>query len=269
MNDAAVRQYWEENARAWTLLVRAGYDVCRNQQTSPAFFELLPDVTRLAGLDIGCGEGYNTRKLAERGARMVALDVAATFVQAARDYEPSDDIRYLQASALNLPFASESFDFVTAFMSLMDVAGPETVLPEVARVLKPGGFLQFSILHPCFSPMHRRLVRNESGRPVAIEVARYFDRVNGEIERWIFNAAPPEAKAGLDPFQTPRFHRTLADWLNALTDSGLSVERCVEPTADEETAARVRGLDDTRIAPNFILFRCRRLPTSKMPSPRS
>jgi 2-polyprenyl-3-methyl-5-hydroxy-6-metoxy-1,4-benzoquinol methylase len=258
MDEATVRQYWERNAATWTRLSRAGYDVCRDCQTSPAFFEMLPDVSGLTGLDIGCGEGYNTRRLAARGARVVALDVAPSFLQAAAAHEGSSGIHYLIASALELPFPARTFDFVTAFMSLMDVAGPEVVLPEVVRMLKPGGFLQFSILHPCFCPMHRRIIRNEAGSVVAIEIARYFERVDGEIERWIFNAAPPEAIAGLEPFAIPRFHRTLAGWLNAVAGAGLYVERCVEPSADPQTtAARVPGLEDTLVAPNFLLLRCR------------
>ena len=258
MDESAVRQYWERNAPTWTRLSRSGYDVCRDHQTSPAFFEMLPDVSGLTGLDIGCGEGYNTRRLAARGARVVALDIAPSFLRAAARHEESRGIHYLLASGLRLPFRPWSFDFVTAFMSLMDVAAPEVVLPEVARMLKPGGFLQFSILHPCFCPMHRRIIRNEAGKVVAVEVARYFERVDGEIERWIFNAAPAEAIVGLEPFAIPRFHRTLADWLNAIAASGLRVEHCVEPSADPQTAAaRIPGLEDTMVAPNFLLMRCR------------
>ena len=258
MDDSEVRRCWERNAQAWTRLSRAGYDVCRDYQNTPAFFAMLPDVQGLKGLDIGCGEGHNTRMLAARGARVTALDVASTFVEAATAHVERDGIGYLVASALDLPFADDSFDFATAFMSLMDVSSPERVLPEVARVLRPGGFVQFSIVHPCFSPPYRKLVRDGAEVPVAIEVARYFDRTDGEIETWIFSAAPEEARAGLAPFQVPRFHRTLADWLNAIHAAGLHVERCEEPMADLETAARVRGLADTRIAPNFISFRCRK-----------
>lgn len=257
MDHSAVRRYWENNSRAWTALTRAGYDVCRDHQTSPAFFELLPDVNGLAGLDIGCGEGHNTRLLAARGARVTAIDLADSFIRAAAEHADGRNIRYLIASALDLPFEPQSFDFATAFMSLMDVSGPEHFLPGIARILRPGGFLQFSILHPCFSPLHRRLLRDPSGAPYAVEIARYFDRADGEIERWSFNQAPPEAKADFEPFEIPRFHRTLADWLNAIDAAGFHVERCVEPSADADTASRFRGLADTRIAPNFIVFRCR------------
>jgi ubiquinone/menaquinone biosynthesis C-methylase UbiE len=252
-----VRRCWEGNARAWTELARAGYDVCRDHQNTPAFFEMLPDVLGLSGIDIGCGEGHNTRLLAARGARVTAVDFVSEFVQAAASEHPGG-IRYAVADALRLPFADGYFDFATAFMSLMDVAGPEGALPEIARVLRPGGFLQFSIVHPCFAPLQRRVVKDSSGKAVAIEVARYFDRADGELERWIFSAAPAEAKAGLPLFEIPRFHRTLGEWLNAIAGAGFHVERCGEPSADAETAARFPTLADTRIAPNFILFRCRR-----------
>jgi SAM-dependent methyltransferase len=257
MDASAVRRYWEANARAWTRLSRAGFDVCRDYQNTPAFFDLLPDVAGLVGIDIGCGERHNTRLLAARGARITAVDIAFDFASAAAR-ERSPGVRYLVADGLRLPFADASFDFAAAFMSLMDVAGPERVLPEIARVLRPGGFLQFSILHPCFSPPHRKIVRDESGAPVAVEVGRYFERCDGEVERWTFSAAPPEAKEGLPLFEVPRYHRTLADWLNAIADAGLRVERCVETSADAATATRIPSLADTSVAPNFVLFRCLR-----------
>lgn len=69
MDHEEVGRFWNENAETWTRLARAGYDVYRDHFNSPAFLELLPDVRGLAGLDIGCGEGHNTRLLARRGAR--------------------------------------------------------------------------------------------------------------------------------------------------------------------------------------------------------
>src|SRR5918997_1164239 len=76
MDHEEVGRFWDENAETWTRLARAGYDVYRDGLNTPAFFEMLPEVDGLSGLDVGCGEGHNTRLVAERGARVAAIDVS-------------------------------------------------------------------------------------------------------------------------------------------------------------------------------------------------
>lgn len=63
-----------------TALSRLGYDRCRDLFNTPTFLRMLADVAGLRGLDIGCGEGHNTRLLHRRGARMTGIDIASTFV---------------------------------------------------------------------------------------------------------------------------------------------------------------------------------------------
>ena len=252
-------RYWERNALAWTLLSRQGWDVYRDAVNTPAFLSLLPDISGKLGLDIGCGEGHNTRLFAERGACMFGIDIAPTFIRFAAELERQEKrgIRYAVASALELPFAAHQFDFATAVMSLMDLPDQAAALREIHRVLRSGGFLEFSITHPCFFPPHRRLLRTEDGEPYAFEVGRYFER--GErIDRWLFSAAPPEAKAGFDPFEIPVFHRTLSEWLNTVLDAGFALERVLEPVADAETISRVPTVSDTRVVAYFLHLRCRK-----------
>jgi len=227
IDDRTVGEYWEGNAEAWTHLSRAGYDVHRDQLNTPAFLEMLPDVTGLRGLDIGCGEGHNTRLLARRGARMTGLDIAPTFLRHAREAEAREPmgIEYHLGSALKLPFPDRAFAFAVAFMSLMDMPAVERALAEVQRVLVPDGFFQFSITHPCFDTPHRRNLRDERGLTYAIEVGNYFRELDGEIAEWLFSSAPPEAKAGLRKFRIPRFTRTLNGWLNMRIAAGFQIER--------------------------------------------
>jgi ubiquinone/menaquinone biosynthesis C-methylase UbiE len=251
---------WEANAEIWTKHARAGYDVYRDAVNTPQFLAMLPAVEGLRGLDIGCGEGGNTRAVAQRGAKMSGIDVAPTFIAYAEETERADplDIFYQVGNALVLPFGDGTFDFVTAFMSFMDVPDYQTALAEVRRVLRPGGFFQFSILHPCFVPPHRRTLRDARGVAYAIEVARYFDNVDGQIERWKFSAAPDAEKAEVGPFEIMRFHLTLSAWFNTLVGSGFAIEAVGEPVADDVTALAEPIVADTQIAPIFLHIRVRR-----------
>ncbi len=269
MDSEQVGRYWEGNAEAWTKLARAGYDTYRDGLNTPAFLAMLPHVEGLSGLDVGCGEGHNTRMVAGRGARMVGIDISETFVRHAREAEEGRPlgVRYEVASAVELPFDGESFDFATAFMSLMDIPETERALAEVFRVLRPGGFLQFSITHPCFDTPHRRNLRGEDGRTYAIEVGGYFQESEGEIQRWLFSAAPPEAREGLPPFQVPVFRRTLSAWLNMLVEAGFVPERVGEPRPSD---AAVRGrpeLQDAQVVAYFLHVRARKpaYPTASSP----
>src|SRR5262249_11673190 len=151
MNHEEVGRFWNANADAWTKLARAGFDVYRDYLNTPAFFAMLPDVNGLSGLDIGCGEGHNTRLLAQCRAMVTAIAIAAAFIAHAKQLEEQEPlgIDYRVASAVELPFAVATFDFATGFMSIMDIPETDRVLAEAYRVLKPGGFLQFSITHPC------------------------------------------------------------------------------------------------------------------------
>jgi len=262
MDHRDVGRLWERSAPAWTRLARAGFDVYRDLVNTPAFFEMLPDVTGRFGLDIGCGEGHNTRLMARRGATMTAIDISRLFARAARggEVEADEPLSIGVASATVLPFADGTFDFATAVMSLQDIPETELALCEAARVVRPGGFFQFSICHPCTDTPHRRHVRDAEGRDVGIEIGRYFDEESMEIAEWFFSSAPSEARAGLEPFRLPRIHRTLTRWLNAILDAGLILERFGEPVADEATAAEWPNVADTRIAPYFLHVRCSKPP---------
>lgn len=260
MDHESVGRYWDENAEAWTELVRAGYDHYRDGLNTPAFLDMLPEVAGLAGLDVGCGEGHNTRLLADRGARMTGVDISANFVRHAREAEKacSQGIRYEPASAVHLPFGDNSFDFATAFMSLIDIPETEQVMAEVFRVLRPNGFFQFSIEHPCFTPPHRKTLRDTTGRAYAREVGDYFRQLDGEVDEWIFSSAPPEVRADRAPFRVPRFTRTLSEWLNLLVEAGFMLERFGDPRPSDEAVRERPRLQSAQVFAVFLHVRARK-----------
>jgi len=251
-----VRRLWNANAPGWIALSRAGFDVYRDLVNTPAFFAMLPPIDGHLCLDLGCGEGHNTRLLAAQGARVVALDVVESFIEAAVA-EGAADISYLIGDGAALPFAASSFEVVTAFMSLMDVADPERTLREVARVLRPGGFVQFSLVHPATSTPIRHWVDDEHGERRALAIGGYF--YEGPLtETWTFGAAPEELRNRYRPFTITYARRTLAGWLGAILAANLTLDAIAEPHADIETASAHPEVADTRIAPYFLLLRARK-----------
>jgi ubiquinone/menaquinone biosynthesis C-methylase UbiE len=248
---------WEANAETWTRHSRAGYDIYRDALNTPAFLAMLPLVAGLTGLDVGCGEGSNTRKLAQLGAKMHAVDIAPTFIRHARETEEADPlgIDFQVGDGMALPFPGDSFDFVTALMSLMDMPDQGRALKEAHRVLRPGGFLQFSILHPCFVPPHRKVLRHDDGSVRAVEVGGYFDQIDGRVETWWFSALSSDERERVAPFCVARFHRTLSSWVQMICQAGFVIQQFAEPSASDKVAAATPILADTQIAGLFLHIR--------------
>jgi ubiquinone/menaquinone biosynthesis C-methylase UbiE len=259
MDHLAVGECWNGNAEAWTKLARAGFDLFRDHLNTPAFLAMLPPVAGLAGLDIGCGEGYNTRLIAKQGASMTGMDLAELFIKHARAEEQRAPlgITYHHASAVELPYADASFDFAVGCMSLMDIPETDRVLAEAFRVLRPGGFLQFSILHPCFNPPHRRSCRDEDRLTYAVEVGDYFLDARGRIDEWIFDA-PAAQKQNLAKFRVPRFHRPVSEWLNLLIAAGFVIERVEEPRPSDAVVQAHPSLQDAQVVAYFLHMRVRK-----------
>ena len=259
------RAIWEANASDWIALSRAGFDVYRDLVNTPAFLGMLPPVAGLRVLDVGCGEGHNTRLVADHGAEVVALDISEQFIRAGADLGVPG-IDHVVGDGAELPFGSKSFDAVTAFMSLMDVAEPERTLQEIARVLRASGFMQFSIVHPATSTPERHWIYDDDGQRRAVAIGGYF--YEGPVhETWTFGAAPAEIRAAVRPFEITYVRRTLSGWLNAVVAAGLTITAIDEPHASVTTADAHPEVADTRIAPYFLIVQAERRPHSGASEP--
>ena len=261
MNHKEVGKIWDENAGGWTKLVRAGCDIYRDHVNTPAFMEMLPEVKGLEGLDIGCGEGHNTRLVAQKGAKMTAVDISEVFIKQAKELERAEHlgIDYKIASAIELPFEDNSFDFAMATMSLMDIPETDKAIKQAWRVIRPGGFFQFSISHPCFFTPKMELIYDDNEQPDCIKCGQYYRELNGEIEEWIFSAAPEELKKTRAKFKVPRFTRTLSKWLNLLIDTGFVLERFAEPRPDDKKINKFPSLAWAQVFSFFLIIGCKKL----------
>ncbi len=113
---------------------------------------------RRRGLDLGCGQGWYACEMAKRGYEMTGVDLSKGQVELARQYADQQhvDARFATASATELPFPDDSFDFAYAVNMAHHVApkaAQRELFAEAVRVLKPGGvfFLhEMNVTNPAF-----------------------------------------------------------------------------------------------------------------------
>jgi SAM-dependent methyltransferase len=261
IDEAAVAAAWDRNAERWSSEVEAGFDLYRTLYTLPAFLAFIPAIRNKSVIDLGCGEGANTRRFAQLGGRMTGVDLSRRLIKRAQEVEEAAPlgIRYAVASFSDLGgFKDASFDIALSTMALMDGPDFPAAMRAAHRVLRPGGLLSFSILHPCFITPATEFVRDKDGSYLSLRVGRYFER-EPFLERWRFKHVDRPTSDFVEPFEVPRFPRTLSDYLNAVIAAGLRITKVDEPRPDEGTSEKHPWLARWRIhAPIILLVEARK-----------
>lgn len=251
---------WEAIADGWAEMMRTatGPGQTRTLILDGPHLELLGDVRDKRILDAGCGEGRFARMLAERGARVTAIDLSRRMIEIARSEEAKAPlgIEFSEMSITHLSsFADESFDLAVAYLSILDVEDHQAAIDEIQRVLKRGGRFIFSKVHPCFYPPDSSW---EPRKPCTIplldkdklyrKVDNYFPAREIRFRMW------PTA-----PAETINYHRPLTVYARTCRDAGLLIRDILEPVPGEKVLAERDYLREYLRAPAMIIFECVKL----------
>ncbi len=185
-------------------------------QIPEAELGILGDVADRDVLELGCGAAQWSIALARRGARVIGLDLserqldhAAAAIEAA-----GVDVALIQGDAERVPLPDESMDVVFCDHGAMVFADPMVTVPEVARLLRDGGLLAFSMHTPlaevCWPVGH--------AEPIERLVNPYFGMHRVDL-----------GDSGHAEFQLP-----FGEWVRLFVRSGFVIEDLVElqPAAD-------------------------------------
>jgi SAM-dependent methyltransferase len=179
---------------------------------------VLGDLAGLDVLELGCGAGQWSIALAARAARPVGLDQSLVQLKhaAANRDAASVTVPFVAASGEAAPFRDASFDVVFCDHGAMSFCDPRVTVPEVARLLRPGGLLAF-----CHATPLLYLTWDERR-----------ERQDMKLYRSYFGLGRMDLGDGTIDFQLPH-----SAWFRLFREHGFSVEDFLElqPREDAST----------------------------------
>ena len=218
---------WQSSAHAWVADMGKSGDFGRRYVLDPVMLPLALARSPRNALDVGCGEGRFCRMLKSRGIDAVGVDPTSALIAVARTRDAHGP--YVEATAERLPFREGTFDLVVSYLSLIDIPDMEAAVPEMARVLKPGGALLIANL-TSFNTAAADVgwVKDADGRRVYYPIDDYLQ----ERAMWI------EYRG----IRIVNHHRPLSAYLKALLGAGLVLTHFDEPPPSTEApASRAAG----------------------------
>ena len=168
----------------------------------PVVWSMFDRISPGSALDAACGTGRHTRRLVELGHNVVGVDRSPEMLVVAKKSVPNAVFR--EADLCSIPLESASVDLVVCALALEHVADLSRAITEIGRVLRAGGHMILSDLHPA---------------AVALGGGAYFQDAGG--------------RAGV----VRGFGHLHGDFLRAFEKAGLRVRNCHEPRFGPAEAA--------------------------------
>ncbi len=242
--DEAV-EIWDEVSEWWDSRIGDGNEA-QDFLIEPTQEKLLDLQPNDKVLDIACGAGRFTRRMADQGVQIVALDHSRNFIQLAKDRSKGYEgrIQFHVANAADrdalLDIQGSPFDAAVCTMGLMDMAVITPLAETLPSLLKPNGKFVFSVTHPVF---------NSNGTRNSME--REFTE-NGVVEDYRVSVptySVPSTYLGVGINGQPRahryFHRPISDLFQVFLQQGFALTALEEPRfppkAQEASSSKMSG----------------------------
>lgn len=217
------REAWDANAEHWDARMGDEGNDFFNLLCWPVLASFLDPQPDSCILDIACGNGLTSRRLAALGVNVTAFDFSANLVEKAKERpNPAARISYHVIDATDesqlLSLGERKFDSALSNMALFDMPEIEPLFKALSRLLKPNGVFAFSLMHPAFNnPSAAHLVEEWDDGQIqtryAVKISRYINQFQSQGLA-LRNQPQPQLY----------FHRPLKDYLNSAFQNGFVLD---------------------------------------------
>lgn len=253
MNNQKNKKYWAEIAKLYHANVGEKGDIRHEMVINPVVSDFLGNLEGKVVLDAACGNGYLSRRMAKTAKKVVGVDFTEKLIEFAKSQDNPKNLEFFVGNLEKLQFQDKVFDIVLCNMALMDIERLRVVVVELCRVLRVGGKLVISLIHPCFEnpPRTYSIFDEKNGKKIRIGrvVQKYFD-TGLVIDR---NQIVDKGEF----YQ--HYHYMISDYLNAFSRANLFLKEVSEPNGNEifKSTGNDEGMNDH--TPTFIIFSLEKL----------
>ena len=161
------REAWDANAEHWDSRMGDDGNDFFNILCWPVLASFLDPKPDSRIIDIACGNGLTSRRLAALGVQVTAFDFSANLIEKARSRSVpyagriSYHVRDATDETALLSLGNRGFDAALSNMALFDMPEIEPLFRALRKLLKPGGVFVFSLMHPAFNNPSAALMAEE------------------------------------------------------------------------------------------------------------
>jgi len=147
LSDKKIVDSWKNNVTPWVSAIKNNEITSRVLVTNQAILDSIKSRNPKTVLDIGCGEGWLVRSLADLGIDALGIDVIPEFIDYASK-EGKGRYKVLSYENISANKLKEKYDVVVSNFSLLGKESVEHVFQQVTSLLKPGGAFIVQTIHP-------------------------------------------------------------------------------------------------------------------------
>jgi len=213
----------------------------------PAIKSTISSLYEKTVLDLGCGNGQFSKYCVDNGAlKVTAVDISKNMIELAKKENNHDKIEYICTPIEDLEVKNQKFDIIISSLMVHYIEDYTRLIEKIVSLLNTNGEFIFSTEHP-------------------IVTARK------EMNNWIIDEDGNKLHWGLDNYQEEgkreehwyiegvvKYHRTISTLINTLINSGLVLEKIIEPQTIPIGLEKMPKLIDEKRRPSIIVIKARK-----------
>lgn len=158
-----------------------------------------------------------------------------------------EGLTFEQAAFEDMTVTNGTIDFVSSSLAFHYIADFQLLIKKISTALCKGGILLFSLEHPIVTANKGRenWITNKEGDLLYFAVDNYQDE-GLRTQNWLVE-------------NVMMYHRTMSTILNTLIESGLQIEKMIEPVPSEEAVCNLPSLNKEFRRPSFLIVRAKKV----------